>query len=243
MIQFLDAQLPTLDYQEILKNIGGLEMVVKGIIIGVVASAPMGPVGILTVQRTLNKGRWFGFATGVGAALSDFIYALITGFGLSFVVDIIEDARVAFWIKLVGSALLFLFGLYTFRSNPVEKVKPASPNKGSLTHNFLTGFLVTASNPLIVFLFVAMFSQFTFILNGNPLPQFLGYVSIVFGALLWWYVLTWAIDKVRNRFNVRGIWIINRIIGIVVMVVSGVMMAYTIGLIAMLRKIIPIIPE
>jgi len=122
-------------------------------------------------------------------------------------------------------------------------VKPASPNKGSLTHNFLTGFLVTASNPLIVFLFVAMFSQFTFILNGNPLPQFLGYVSIVLGALLWWYVLTWAIDKVRNRFNVRGIWIINRIIGIVVMVVSGVMMAYTIGLIAMLRKIIPIIPE
>jgi small neutral amino acid transporter SnatA (MarC family) len=88
-----------------------------------------------------------------------------------------------------------------------------------------------------------MFSQFTFILNGNPLPQFLGYVSIVLGALLWWYVLTWAIDKVRNRFNVRGIWIINRIIGIVVMVVSGVMMAYTIGLIAMLRKIIPIIPE
>ena len=91
MIQFLEAQLPTLDYQEILKNIGGLEMVVKGIIIGVVASAPMGPVGILTVQRTLNKGRWFGFATGVGAALSDFIYALITGFGLSFVVDIIDS--------------------------------------------------------------------------------------------------------------------------------------------------------
>ena len=226
-----------------IQHVDAIDLVFKGIIIGVVASAPMGPVGILTVQRTLNKGRWFGFATGVGAALSDFIYALITGFGLSFVVDIIEDARVAFWIKLVGSALLFLFGLYTFRSNPVDKVKPASPNKGSLTHNFLTGFLVTASNPLIVFLFVAMFSQFTFILNGNPLPQFLGYVSIVLGALLWWYVLTWAIDKVRNRFNVRGIWIINRIIGIVVMVVSGVMMAYTIGLIAMLRKIIPIIPE
>ena len=80
-------------------------------------------------------------------------------------------------------------------------------------------------------------------LPERPPPQFLGYVSIVLGALLWWYVLTWAIDKVRNRFNVRGIWIINRIIGIVVMVVSGVMMAYTIGLIAMLRKIIPIIPE
>lgn len=243
MIEFLEAQLPTLDYKEILQNIGIFEMVVKGIIIGIVASAPMGPVGILTVQRTLNKGRHFGLATGVGASLSDIIYALMTGYGLSFVVDIIEDVRVAFWIKLVGSALLFLFGLYTFRSNPVEKVRPASPNKGSLMYNFVTGFLVTFSNPLIIFLFVAMFSQFTFILNDNPLPQVLGYLSIVVGAMLWWYALTWIINKVRNHFNERGLWLINRIIGVVVMVVSGIMVAYSIGLIAMLRKFIPIIPE
>ena len=64
-----------------------LNIMVKGILIGVLASAPMGPVGILCIQRTLNKGRWYGLVTGVGASVSDIIYALITGFGMSFVMD------------------------------------------------------------------------------------------------------------------------------------------------------------
>lgn len=234
----LDTHIPNLNYQDILANIGVFEMLVKGFIIGVVASAPMGPVGILCVQRTLNKGRWAGFATGVGAALSDIIYALITGFGLSFMVDIIEDVRIAFWIKLAGSVILFLFGLFTFRSNPVDKVKPVSHNKGTLIHNFVTGFFVTFSNPLIVFLFVAMFGQFTFILNENPVPQILGYAFIVVGAVAWWFGLTWLIDKIRNRFNVRGIWVINRIIGVVVMIVSAIMACYTIGLISFISQYI-----
>lgn len=239
MIDILSAQMPPLNYQDILQHIGLLEMVFKGLLIGIVASAPMGPVGVLCVQRTLNKGRWFGLATGVGASLSDLIYALITGYGMSFVVDIIEDVKVAFWIKVVGSVLLFLFGLFTFRSNPVDKVKPVSHNKGTLVHNFVTGFLVTFSNPLIIFLFVAMFGQFTFILPDNPLPQIVGYVFIVVGALLWWFGLTWLIDKVRNRFNVRGIWLINRIIGIVVMVVSGVMALYSLGLVSFVSDWFP----
>ena len=232
----LDTHIPTLNYQEILQNIGVFEMLVKGMIIGIAASAPMGPVGILCVQRTLNKGRWCGFATGVGAALSDFIYALITGFGLSFVVDFIEDVTIAFWVKLASSVLFFLFGLYTFRSNPVDKVKPVSHNKGTLFHNFVTGFFVTFSNPLIIFIFMVLFGQFTFVLSGNPVPQTLGYVSIVLGALLWWFGLSWLIDKVRNRFNVRGIWIINRVIGTGVMVASAIMAFYTLGLLSMVEK-------
>ena len=62
-----------------------LDIIVKGMIVGILCSAPMGPVGVLCVQRTLNKGRWHGFVTGLGATLSDFIYALLTGFGMSFV--------------------------------------------------------------------------------------------------------------------------------------------------------------
>lgn len=229
--------MPTLNYQEILQNIGVFEMLVKGLVIGVMASAPMGPVGILCVQRTLNKGRWFGFATGVGAALSDIIYALITGYGLSFVVDIIEDPTVGFWIKFAGSVILFLFGLYTFRTNPVDRVRPVSPNKGSLLHNFATGFLVTFSNPLIVFLFVAFFGQFTFILPDNPVPQTIGYLSIVIGAVGWWFLLSWVIDKVRTHFNVRGIWVINRTIGMAVMLVSAVMALYSLGLLSFIPSL------
>lgn len=229
--------MPALNYQEILQNIGVLEMMIKGLVIGVMASAPMGPVGILCVQRTLNKGRWFGFATGVGAALSDIIYALITGYGLSFVVDIIEDPTVGFWIKFAGSVILFLFGLYTFRTNPVDRVRPVSPNKGSLLHNFATGFLVTFSNPLIVFLFVAFFGQFTFILPDNTVPQAIGYLSIVIGAVGWWFLLSWAIDKVRTHFNVRGIWVINRTIGVAVMLVSSVMALYSLGLLSFIPSL------
>ena len=209
-----------LDFQYILDQVGPLEMAFKGMIIGIVASAPMGPVGVLCVQRTLNKGRWYGFATGVGAAISDLIYAAIAGFGMSFVVDIIENPIIAYWIKVAGSILLFIFGVWTFRSNPAQQIRPVSKNRSNLVHNFITGFLVTLSNPLILFLFVAMFGQFTFVVN-NFVPQIVGYVFIVVGALLWWFGLTWLINKVRNRFDVRGIWIINRVIGVIVMVVSA----------------------
>lgn len=224
-MQFIAANIQNLiPWQQ---TIGVFEMIIKGTVIGIVASAPMGPVGVLCIQRTLNKGRWYGFATGVGAALSDFIYALITGYGMSFVVGFIEDPKTLFWIKLVGSVLLFLFGIYTFRSNPVQSIRPVSHNKGTLIHNFITGFFVTFSNPLIIFLFVAMFGQFTFIVPDNPLPQIMGYLFVIGGALLWWLLLTMLVDKVRNKFNMRGIWVINRIIGVIVMLVSCGVIVYT----------------
>ena len=227
MFQYLSANIPHfIPWQQ---TIGVMEMIVKGTIIGIVASAPMGPVGVLCIQRTINKGRWYGFATGCGAALSDIIYAIITGYGLSFIVDYIEDPHVLFWLKLVGSTLLFLFGIFTFRSNPVQSIRNVSHNKGNLVHNFLTGFAVTVTNPAIVFLFIAMFSQFTFIVPDRWLPQFAGYLFIVAGALLWWFTLTWLIDKVRNQFEERGLWIINRVIGVIVMVVSAFVAICTIS--------------
>lgn len=73
-----------------------LDFIFKGMLIGMIASAPMGPVGILCVQRTLNKGRWYGFATGLGAAISDIIYAGIAGFGMSFVMDFITNDQESF---------------------------------------------------------------------------------------------------------------------------------------------------
>lgn len=209
------------------QTIGLMEMIVKGAIIGIVVSAPMGPTGVLCIQRTLNKGRWYGFATGCGAALSDIIYAIITGYGMSFVVNYIEDPHLLFWMKLVGCALLFIFGIYTFHSNPAGEIRNVSHNKGSLVTTFITGFSTTFLNPGIVFLFLAMFGQFTFIVPDNPIPQIAGYIFIVIGALLWWFVLSWLVDKVRNRFEERGLWIINRVIGVIVMIVSAVVAIWT----------------
>ena len=85
------------------------DILVKGFIIGVVVSAPLGPVGVLCIQRTLNKGRWYGFVTGLGASLSDIAYALLTGYGMSFVSDYINKG--SFYLQLLGSVMLLVFGI------------------------------------------------------------------------------------------------------------------------------------
>lgn len=197
-----------------------LDIIIKGLIIGIICSAPMGPVGVLCVQRTLNKGRWYGFVTGLGATLSDIIYALIAGFGMSFVMEFIDNPQYRFLLQISGSILLFGFGIYCFKSDPRKKVHVSKNQKGTLIHNFLTAFLVTFSNPLIILLLLATFAQFAFIIPDHPLEMSLGYISIVGGALLWWYGLTWLIDKLRAIASIDGVVIINRIIGTVVMVFS-----------------------
>lgn len=198
-----------------------LDIIVKGMMVGILCSAPMGPVGVLCVQRTLNKGRWHGFVTGLGATLSDLIYALLTGFGMSFVMELIDNPQYKFCMQIFGSILLFLFGLYCFRSDPRKKVHQSKKNhQGTLVHNFVTAFLVTFSNPLIILLFLATFAQFAFIIPEHPVQMSLGYLSIIAGAVLWWYGLTWLIDKIREYFSMNGIVLINRIIGTIVMVFS-----------------------
>ena len=137
---------------------------------------------------------------------------------MSFVVEFIEQPQTMYWLQLIGSVMLFGFGLFTFRTKP--QLRPASQNKGTLTHNLLTSFLVTLSNPLIIFLFMALFARFTFVVPSHVGQQALGYMSIFLGALLWWYGLTYIVDKLRTNFDIERIGLINRIIGAVVMTVS-----------------------
>ena len=202
-------------------HINIVDLVLKGMLIGMVASAPMGPVGVLCVQRTLNKGRWFGFVTGIGAAISDIIYAGITGFGMAFVMDFINNDRNKFYLQIIGSVMLLCFGIYTWRSDPTRK-------RGTYYYNLWTAFLVTFSNPLIVFLFMGLFAQFAFVLPDHPVEMLVGFLSIVGGALLWWWGLTWLVDKARTIFDASGIRIINQIIGAVVIVFSVIVLFGTI---------------
>jgi threonine/homoserine/homoserine lactone efflux protein len=211
-----------------LEPVNIIDIIVKGMLIGIFASAPMGPVGVLCIQRTLNKGRWYGFATGVGAAASDIIYALITGFGISFVMDFVNNERNLFVLKIVGSVMLLLFGVYCYMSKPKKNLHPASNKKGTLVHNGVTAFWITFSNPLIIFIFMAAFAQFAFVRPDYPFEMVLGYLSIILGALLWWFGLSWLIDKVRGRFDNNGIKIINRTIGIVVIIASLIVLIGTV---------------
>ena len=106
-----------------------VDVVLKGILIGIVASAPMGPVGVLCVQRTLNKGRAYGLVTGAGAAFSDLLYALVTGYGLSFLYDIIHNESALYWMQLLGATIMFIFGVHTFRTNPMKNTRNVSRSK------------------------------------------------------------------------------------------------------------------
>ena len=209
-------------------HINIVDLVFKGMLIGMIASAPMGPVGVLCVQRTLNKGRWYGFITGVGAAASDMIYAAITGLGMSFVMDFVTNEQNKFYLQLIGSTVLLVFGVFTWRSDPTKNMHMSGKQRGTLTHNGITAFFVTLSNPLIVFLFMALFAQFAFVIPDRPFEMFIGFLSIVAGALLWWFGLTWLVDQIRTKFDNQGIRIINQIIGMVVIVFSLVVLFGTV---------------
>ena len=179
----------------------------------------MGPIGILCIQRTLNSGRNSGFFTGVGAAASDLFYCLLVGLGISFVTDFIADH--VNLLQIVGSVILIVYALYMIFHNPVSQIKENIDQRDDRLRDIMTGFLFTLSNPLIMFLIIPLFARFSF-----PLPEYrfyhiiIGYASIVLGALLWWSVITFFVDKVRTHFNIRSMWLINRIIGSIILILS-----------------------
>lgn len=198
-----------------------LSILIGCLFIGVILSAPMGPIGILCVQRTMNKGRMSGLYTGMGAALSDLFYCLLTGLGLSFVTDLIKENVTI--LQVAGSIILMVYAIYMIIHNPVSTVKDTNPDKDDRTRDMLTGFLFTLSNPLIIFLVIPLFARYRFPI---PTPGFyyidiiLGYIFIVLGAMLWWTIITYSVDKVRSHFNINSMWLINRVMGSLLLLLS-----------------------
>ena len=190
----------------------------------------MGPVGILCIRRTLQKGRAYGIVTGLGAAVSDLLYVLITGLGMTLVVEFIEDKRNMFYLQIIGSVMLLFFGVYMFFASPRRREHPVSKSKGTLVHNFVSAFAITLSNPLIIFLFMALFAQLGFAMPENDyIDQGIGYIAIFLGAMIWWLALTFFVNKLRTAFNDNGIKILNRTIGSVVVIASIVGFIFTMG--------------
>lgn len=203
-------------------------MIARGAAIGVIISAPMGPVGILCVQRTLNGGRRHGFYTGIGAAISDLFYCLLTGFGLSFIEMFLQRNQQI--IQIIGSIVLLGFGIYIMRKNPARALQPPPSTAATKGKDILSGFMFTFSNPFILFLIIGLFARFGF---QSPSHQWyhyvIGFVSIFLGATAWWWTITYIVNKVRAHFNVRSMWVVNRVIGIVILIfaIVGVIGAFT----------------
>lgn len=202
-----------------------LYVLIRGFAIGILISAPMGPIGMLVIQRTLNKGRWPAFFTGIGASISDLFYCLLTGFGMSFITSFVEQNQTI--LSLVGSVVLAAFGVYLFRNNPARGLRKPGPTDNTYWKDLVTGFLFTVSNPLILFFIIGLFARFNFLLPEFEFYHYVsGYASIMGGALFWWFSITFFVNKVRSHFNVRSLWLVNRIIGSL-LIIFALVGAYT----------------
>lgn len=200
------------------------ELLFKAFFIGVFVSAPMGPIGMLVIQRTLNKGRGHGLASGIGAMISDLFYALLTALGLGLVMDFITDHEI--WIKLFGSLVMILFGIFIYRSNPVAAIQTDGTQETTYKRDGVTAFLLTLSNPLIIFLFIGLYARFNFFQESCTFwEHFFGILFIGVGAFCWWLMISYVFSKLRHKFNVRKLYLLNKIIGgiIVLFGIGGVL--------------------
>ncbi|MCE5204934.1 MAG: LysE family transporter [Porphyromonadaceae bacterium] len=204
-----------------------LETIAKGFLIGFLVSSPMGPINMLTIQRTLNRGRWHGLVTGMGAVLSDFMYALVTLVGLSFVSDFLTEHESE--LQLFGSIIMIFFGIGVFRTNPLKGWKPnRMTGETRYLKDFFSSFLLTISNVAIILVLVGLFTRFSF----NPLTESMalvvaGLVSFLLAAATWWFLLTTLVSRLRKHFNRRGIILLNRITGTLLMIlgVGGILLS------------------
>lgn len=196
--------------------------ILEGMIVGFSASVPLGPIGVLCIQRTLQRGRLAGFFSGLGAAISDTIYAVIAGFSLSFIVAFIEEQ--IFWIQIFGAVILFLLGAHIYRSNPAVQLRRQRRSKSSYLQDFVSTFLLTISNPLALFLFIAFFAGFGVVAPNSGLAgQLVLILGVFLGATTWWLLLTSVVGLFRQAVNLRRLYWINKIAGatIIVLVLVG----------------------
>ena len=202
--------------------------IIWGIVIGILVSAPLGPIGVLVIQRTLNKGRHAGLMTGLGASVSDIFYALVSGLGLSFIVDFVSSNETL--LQIIGSIVIFIFGFYLWKKNPLEDINKSKISTTSHATYFATGLILTLSNPLIIFFYMALFARTNFLLDASKYWQYIiGYFSIALGALIWWFFITWIMNKARNHFKIRSLFLVNKIIAVVMVLVS--LVGFVLGLI------------
>ncbi|MEI7830413.1 MAG: LysE family transporter [Prolixibacteraceae bacterium] len=202
-----------------------LDLLWKGIVTGMAVSIPLGPLGILCIQRTVNKNWKSGIFSGMGIATADTVYAFVAGFSLSIIIDFIRTYELYF--KLVGLFVLILLGIYIFRSNPTKQIQTHKRRGSSHLQDYLTTFLITLSNPLSVFVFVAIFTGYSIVMQfSQPLEALLTIGGIFIGCSLWWITITGLANLFRHKFTINALYWANRIIGLGVIVIAVAFFIY-----------------
>ncbi len=190
-----------------------ISFLLSGLIIGLSIAAPVGPIGVLCIRRTLAKGRIYGLISGLGAASADAFYGSIAGFGLTFILNILVSYQV--WLRLIGGLFLCVLGIKTLLSKPAEK--EVSTKGNSLIAAYSSILLLTLTNPTTIFSFLAVFTGLGLIgTSGNYLSAGILVLGVFIGSALWWLILSSGISLFREKFNNRGLLWVNRISGIII---------------------------
>lgn len=197
-----------------------LYLIVSGFVIGLIVAVPIGPVNLICIRRTLAFGPVNGFVSGLGAATGDGVFAVVTGFGLTAVAQLIEGF--AMWLELSGGALLLFFGLRTFFTNPhlrdAEKLA-AKNGRSSLAGAMASTFALTITNPATLLGFAALFAGFGG-LAGAKEPSFVSAAFVVIGvcagSTAWWLSLTTVVGLFHARIDDYVMHVINMVSGFLI---------------------------
>jgi threonine/homoserine/homoserine lactone efflux protein len=191
-----------------------LDYLLKGIIIGFSIAAPVGPIGVLTIKRTLAEGRLSGFVTGMGAAMADAVYGFIAGFGLTVISAFLLTQ--AFWIKLIGGLFLLFLGVKSFLSKPASNA--AKLDSKGLFSNFVSTFFLTLTSPVTILSFVAIFAGLGL---GTTKTDYTSSLSLVFGiflgSALWWLILSSVVGFFQTKITPERLVWINRLSGLILL--------------------------
>jgi len=184
-------------------------------IIGISIAAPVGPIGLLCVRRTLTQGRAAGIVSGLGAATADAIYGCIAGFGLTFISSILISQQKN--IRLIGGAFLCYLGIRIFLSKPKSAGQVAMVKGSSLIGDYTSTFFLTLTNPMTILSFSAIFAGLGLVGAGVYYASASVLVLGVFiGSSSWWLILSGSVSLFRKKFTSTGMQIVNRISGIII---------------------------
>lgn len=197
--------------------------ILKGFVIGATAAMPVGPIAILVIQKTMGKGRKAGFVTGLGASVVDTMYAIIALFALAFAQSLIEKHENI--ILLAGGFILTLIGISMALSNPFRK-RPKGDSKSNVSSkDFLQALAMGISNPMAIFVMFALFAFFGIAQDTprdwNVAPIIL---SVSAGSVTYWFCMSWLLSRFRDRFSLRTLLWISRIMGAIVIIIGLVLM-------------------
>lgn len=185
-----------------------LNILLKGLIIGFSIAAPVGPIGLLCINRSLHEGYRSGFVTGVGAATADAVFGSIAAFGLTAISSFLIDHQM--WIRLVGGIFMLYLGFVVFRSRPPEIV-PKEKEKINLKRAYVTTFFLTLTNPMAILSFIGVFAGLGLgSFHASHVDSLLLVTGVVLGSLFWWLLLSTVVAFFfKDRLNYKALRLVN----------------------------------